>query len=80
MREDTKIIINGKEYEIVSYVTNELGNFIAYTDFKELGNGQIVLYVNRISKDNDEIIFEDVDDEELSYVINEIKERLISNE
>ena len=79
-RKDNKIIINEKEYEIISYITIESGNFIVYTDGKQFENGQIALYVNRISKDNNEILFDEVDDEEIMGVIDSLKERLMENE
>lgn len=80
MENENKIIINEKEYEIISYVTLDSGNFIVYTDGKELENGQVVLYVNRVSQENDEIFFDEVDDEEVMQVINELKGRLENNE
>ena len=79
-RKDNKIIINEKEYEIISYISIDGGNFIAYTDGKQLENGQIALYVNRVSQENDEVIFDEVEDEEVMQVINALKERLVSNE
>ena len=79
-RKDNKIVINEKEYEIISYVSIDSGNFITYTDGKQLENGQIALYVNRVSQENEEIIFEEVEKEEVIQVINALKERLISNE
>ena len=42
-RKDNKIIINEKKYEIISYISIDSGNFIVYTDGKQLGNGQIAL-------------------------------------
>jgi len=79
-RKDNKIIISGKEYEIISYITIDSGNFIVYTDGKQLENGQIILYVNRVSQENEEIIFDEVDDKEVMQVIDVLRERLISNE
>ncbi len=79
-RKDNKIIINEKKFEIISYIAIDSGNFIIYTDGKPLGNGQIALYVNRISQENDELIFDEVEDEEVMQVINALKERLVSNE
>ena len=79
-RKDNKIIINEREYEIISYISLEIGNFIVYTDGKQLDNGRIAMYVNRVSQDKEEIILDDVEDEELIKVINELKERLINNE
>lgn len=77
---NNKIVINEKEYEIISYLTLDIGNFIVYTDGKELNNGRIALYVNRVSKENDEIIFDEIDNDEMMKVINILKERLINNE
>ena len=79
-RKDNKIIINEKEYEIISYITIESGNYIVYTDGKQFENGQICLYVNRISKDNNEISLDEVDDDEIMQVIDSLKERLMENE
>lgn len=79
-RKDNKIIVNEKEYEIISYVNIDSGNFIVYTDEKLLENGQIALYVNRVSKESEEIIFDEVDNEELMQVIEVLKERLVQSE
>lgn len=79
-RKDNKIIINGKEYEIISYIAIDSGNFIVYTDGKQLENGKIVLYVNRVSQENEEIVFVEVEDTEVTQVIDALRERLITNE
>lgn len=79
-RKDNKIIINGKEYEIISYIAIDSGNFIVYTDGKQLENGKIVLYVNRVSQENEEIVFDEVEDTEVMQVIGALRERLITNE
>ena len=79
-RKDNKIIINGKEYEVISYIAIDSGNFIVYTDGKQLENGKIVLYVNRVSQENEEIIFDEVEDAEVMQVIDALRERLVSNE
>ncbi len=79
-RKDNKIIINGKEYEIISYIAIDSGNFIVYTDGKQLENGKIVLYVNRVSQENEEIVFDEVEDTEVMQVIDALRERLITNE
>lgn len=79
-RKDNKIIINGKEYEIISYIAIDSGNFIVYTDGKQLGNEKIVLYVNRVSQENEEIVFDEVEDTEVTQVIDALRERLITNE
>ena len=78
-RKDNKII-NEKEYEIISYISIDSGNFIVYTDSKQLENGQIALYVNRVSQENKEIILDEIEDEEVMQVINALKERLVNNE
>ena len=49
-RKDNKIIINEKEYEIISYISIDSGNFIVYTDSKQLENGQIAVYHKKIKK------------------------------
>ncbi len=79
-KKDNKIIINEKEYEIISYISIDSGNFIVYTDSKQLENGQIALYVNRVSQENKEIILDEIEDEEVMQVINALKERLVNNE
>ena len=79
-RKDNKIIINGKEYEIISYIAIDSGNFSVYTDGKQLENGKIVLYVNRVSQENEEIVFDEVEDTEVMQVIDALRERLITNE
>lgn len=79
-RKDNKIIINEKEYEIISYISIDSGNFIVYTDGKQLENGQIALYVNRVSQENKEIILDEIENEELMQIINALKERLENNE
>ena len=79
-RKDNKIIINGKEYEIISYIAIDSGNFIVYTDGKQLENGKIVLYVNRVSQENEEIVLDEVEDTEVMQVIDALRERLITNE
>lgn len=79
-RKDNKIIINGKEYEVISYIAIDSGNFIVYTDGKQLENGKTVLYVNRVSQENEEIIFDEVEDAEVMQVIDVLRERLVSNE
>lgn len=77
---ENKIIIGGVEYEIISYVTIESGNYIVYTDGKKFDNGQIALYVNRVISENGEVVFDEVDDTEVMQVVDVIKERLNHNE
>lgn len=79
-RKDNKIIINGSEYEIISYIAIDSGNFIVYTDGRQLENGQIALFVNRVSQEVEEIIFDEVEDTEVMQVIDALRERLIGNE
>lgn len=77
---DNKIIINGSEYEIISYIAIDSGNFIVYTDGRQLENAQIALFVNRVSQEAEEIIFDEVEDTEVMQVIDALRERLIGNE
>lgn len=70
-------MINDKEYEVVAYVTIDIGNFIVYTDGKTFSNGQVVLYVNRLSSYDGEVVFDEVENDELVQVINSLKERLV---
>lgn len=79
-KKNNKIIINEKEYEIVSYISIDCGNFIVYTDGKELENERIALYINRVSKENDEIVLDTIENEEVLEVIKSLKERLTNNE
>ena len=73
---NNKIIINEKEYEIISYVKNENGNYLIYTDGKVLENNNIALYINLVTMENGEITFESVDDNEVLSIIETLKERL----
>lgn len=75
-RKDNKIIINEKEYEIVSYIKNENGNYLVYTDGKVLENNNIALYVNLVIIENGEITLESIEDDEVLSVIESLKERL----
>lgn len=54
-----------KKYEIISYISIDSGNFIVYTDGRQLENGQIALYVNCISQENKEIILNKIEDKEV---------------
>lgn len=76
---ENKILINGKEFEVISYMTLDSGNFIVYTDGKQLDDGRISLYVNRVSEVEDETVLEDVNNEELTLVIEKMKERVVNN-
>lgn len=78
--EDNKIIINDKEYEIIAYIQIESGNFIVYTDNKQLENNKVALYINRVSKENEEIVLDEVDNEEVTQVIEKLKERLMDKD
>ena len=75
-----KIIINNKEFEIIAYVNLDIGNFIVYTDNRVLEDGRVALYVNRVIKENEEIVFDEVEDDEVTQVINELKGRLENHE
>ncbi|MBE6149809.1 MAG: hypothetical protein E7170_03710 [Firmicutes bacterium] len=76
---ENKILINGKEFEVISYMTLDSGNFIVYTDGKQLDDGRISLYVNRVSEVEDETVLEEVNNEELTLVIEKMKERVVNN-
>ena len=76
---NNKIIINEKEYDLISYVTIDIGNFIVYTDNKPLGNNKVALYINRVSKNNNEILLDEVENDEITKIFNAIKERLMNN-
>ena len=75
-----KIIINNKEFEIIAYVNLDIGNFIVYTDNRVLEDGRVALYVNRVIKENEEIVLDEVEDDEVTQVINELKGRLENHE
>ena len=77
--ENNKILINGKDYEVISYFALDIGNFIVYTDGKQLDDGRISLYVNRVSEVEDETVLEDVNNEELTLVIEKMKERVVND-
>ena len=74
------ILINNNEYEVVSYITIPSGNFIVYTDNKVSDDGQILLYINRVSQNGSEVYFDEIDSDETNQVISALKERLVSNE
>ena len=76
IKENNKIIISGKEYEIIAYVKNDNGNYLVYTDNKVLDNNNIALYVNLVVTTNGEISLESVEDNAVIEVINTMKERL----
>ena len=65
-----------KEYELIAYIRKDIGEFIVYTDNKQLDNGQILLYVNSVIDDNGVITLDEVEDDELSTIIDELKERM----
>ena len=75
-----KIIIGDKEFEIIAYVNLDIGNFIVYTDQRVLNDGRVALYVNRVIKENEEIVLDEVEDDEVTQVINELKGRLENHE
>lgn len=79
MQNDNKIIINEREYEIISYISIDNGNFIVYTDGIQSENGKVALYINRLSKENDEVVFDEVNNEEVVQVIQSLKERIGNN-
>lgn len=65
-----------KEYELIAYIRKDIGEFIVYTDSKQLDNGQILLYVNSVIDDNGVITLDEVEDDEVSTIIDELKERM----
>ncbi len=65
-----------KEYELIAYIRKDIGEFIVYTDNKQLDNGQILLYVNSVIDDNGVITLDEVEDDEVSTIIDELKERM----
>ena len=80
-KENNKIAITNikgkrKEYEIISYITIDSGNYIVYTDETPIDNEKVALYVSQVSEDKDGIFFDTVSDEELKKVIENLKERL----
>lgn len=78
-RKDNKIIVKGKEYEVVSFINIVSGRFVVYTDGKMSDNNHVILYISHISEENNKIIFDEVSDEELKQVIKKIKERLVNH-
>ena len=81
--EDRKIKIEDEdgsinEYEVVADVFTEDGEFVVYTDNKTLENGEVLLYVNSVIREDDgTITFDDVEDDEVQSIINEVRERLV---
>lgn len=65
-----------KQYELIAYIRKDIGEFIVYTDNKQLDNGQILLYVNSVIDDNGVITLDEVEDDEVSTIIDELKERM----
>lgn len=65
-----------KEYELIAYIRKDIGEFIVYTDNKQLDNGQILLYVNSVIDDNGVITLDEVEDDEVSTIIDDLKERM----
>lgn len=67
-----------KEYDVLAYIEIDSGNYIVYTDGKELNNGQIAIYINLVITDKDgEVSFSDVSNEEVQAVIAKLQERLV---
>ena len=64
----------------MSYITIPSGNFVVYTDNKASDDGQILLYINRVSQNGSEVYFDEIDSDETNQVISALKERLVSNE
>ena len=79
-RDDNKILIDEIEYEIIAYISIDRGNFLVYTDSKEITAGQFGLYVNRVLEENEQIILDEVEDGEVMQVIAALKERMIVND
>ena len=68
---------NNAKNEVIAYINTEDGDFIAYTDNKQLDNGLILIYVNSMVETEDgTIIFDEVDDDEVSDIVSKIRERL----
>lgn len=68
-----------KEYEIIACINNQNGNYLVYTDGKQLQNGDIAMYVNCLVEENGVVELVEVTEEELMKVIENLKERLASN-
>lgn len=65
-----------KDYEVISLIRTKDGNFLVYTDGKLLKNGATSLYVNSIIESDDGITLDFVSDEEMKYVISNLRERM----
>lgn len=65
-----------KDYEVISLIRTKDGNFLVYTDGKLLKNGAISLYVNSIIESDDGVTLDFVSDEEMKYVISNLRERM----
>ena len=64
-----------KEYEVISLIKTKDGNYLVYTDGKELRNG-IALYVNSIIEDEDSVVLDFVTDDEMKRIISNLRERM----
>ena len=76
---DGKIIIQGKEYEVIAYLPLESGNYVVYTDNKLDANDRVYLYINKFADENNEVILDELSSEELESVMLALKERLDNN-
>ena len=65
-----------KEYEIVSFLTTEDGDYLVYTDNTVLDNGNILLYINSMYEEDGKIILDEVDEDETDEIVKEIQERM----
>lgn len=69
---------NLKEYEVIAYINNDIGNYIVYTANEVYKDGNIKLYINCLVKQDDHIVLDEVTEEELHEVIEKLQERLIN--
>jgi hypothetical protein len=73
--ENKKVYIDGKEYELITYLQLEDGDFVVYTDNEETESG-VKLYINSVEINEDEYIFGEVDDEDFNKVLLSLQERM----
>ena len=65
-----------KEYEIIAFIKEEVGEFIVYTENHKYGNGNIELLINKVVTEKDELMLVSPTNEELKLVIEELQKRM----
>ncbi len=81
---DNKLFISQKdgskkEYDLVSYLSLETGDYVVYTDNILKDDGSVNLYVNNIIIRDNQAFLDDVNNEELTAVIRSISNKIRSD-